>query len=404
MIKYVIHRIIKRSHFWRDAGFDELSELYISSMLRCTAVTIFMVFVPYYLYQNGYSAPAIFALFGLFFIVRMAMDILAAFVVARFGPKHTMILSCTLQIIAASVLLSVPQFHWHILAIAAPWGAANSFLFIAYHVTFSKIKHTTRAGAEIAHMQTFEKIGCLLGPLVGGVLGSVFGAQYIFAAATILLVLSLYPLFLTSEPVKVHQKIAFKKFPVDNIRRDLWAYACAGIENSLCINAWPFFVAVFVLSGAVYAQLGTLSAIGVLAAVLSAKLIGRLSDTQLARPILRFSAVINALLYLIRPLVHGLAGVLFVNVANEAITAGYRMPLMKGVYAAADDLPGYRIVYISTLEAISSIAKATVWLLLAILATAVSLKTVLLCGFVIAALASVGIMGERFAVYNVRKK
>lgn len=339
-------------------------------------------------------------MFGSFFAFRAVADIGAGYFVGRYGPKHTMLLSNLMQIVSSCLLLTVPQHHWNILLMALPWAIANSLFFISYHVSFSKIKHTPKAGAELGHMQTFEKIGYLLGPLIGGVIGSVFGPEYIFMTATALLMISLWPLFLTSEPTKVHQKIDFKKLSVRKIRRDMFTYASLGVENTLCINTWPLYVAVFLLSGSVYIQLGTLSAIGVLAAVLSAKAMGRISDSQLARPIMRISILLNMLIHAIRPFISGIAGVLAINVANEAVTSGYRMPFIKGIYAAADDLPGYRIVYISTLESVSSIAKATAWFFLAILATILSLKTVLIVGFAIAAIASFGITKERFAIYN----
>jgi len=404
MLKTNIEKILRRSHFWRDVGFSELSELYVSNMLRVVALSTFMVFLPFFLWQQQYSAPAIFAFYGVFFVVRAVSDISAGYFVARYGPKHTMIISCILQIITAALLLSVPNRHWHIVILALPFGASASFFFIAYHVVFSKIKHTAKAGSELGHMQAFEKVGYLIGPFVGGVIGSVLGPRYIFLAATVLLFASLVPLFQTAEPVKVHQKLRFKELPVDKIKRDLFANACLGIENTLCINAWAFYVAVFVLTGSVYAQLGSLTALAVLVSILSAKLIGRLSDTQYARRILRVGAILNALTYIVRPWINSLWGVFAVNTANEAITAAYRMPFMKGMYAAADDLPGLRIVYISSMEASDSIAKATVWLMLAILAGAFDLRTVLIISFAIAGLASLGVMRERFAVYNVRQK
>lgn len=280
--------------------------------------------------------------------------------------------------------------------------AASSF-FIAYHVTFSKIKHTSRAGHELGHMQTYEKIGFLIGPLVGGVVGTYFGAQYIFLVATLLLFASLWPLFQTSEPVKSRQKLTYKLLPLGKIKQDIFTNMCLGVENTLCINAWAYYVAVFALGGAVYAQLGILSAAGVLVAIISAKAIGRLADSRMARSVLHTSAVLNGLLYLARPFVSGVGGVFAVNAVNEALTAGYRMPFMKGVYSAADDLPGLRIVYLSSLEATGSIAKATVWFFLAILATALTLHAVLVVAFAIAGLASFGLTKERFAVYNVRK-
>ena len=125
MIQKTVHRFIKRTHFWRDTGLDELSELYISNLLRMTALTIFVMFVPYFLYNNGYSPAQIFALFGFFFVTRAIFDILAAYIVAGAGPKHTMISSCILQIISACLLLTVPGHHWNIIILALPWGASE---------------------------------------------------------------------------------------------------------------------------------------------------------------------------------------------------------------------------------------------------------------------------------------
>jgi MFS family permease len=404
MLKRAIEIILQRNHFWRDVGFDELSELYISNMLRSVALSVFMVFVPFYLYQQHYSPAAILSMYGLFFAARAVSDIGAGYYVARYGPKHTMILSCILQIVSASLLLSVPGHHWHILVLALPWGASASCFFIAYHVEFSKIKHAGKAGSELGHMQAYEKIGYFIGPFVGGVIGSVLGPRYIFLAATVLLFASLIPLFQSAEPVKIHQKLRFNDLPVNKIKYDLFANACLGIENTLCINAWSFYVTVFVLTGAVYAQLGGLTAFAVLVSIISAKLVGRISDTSYARTFLRASAISNALTYVVRPFVGNIAGIFAVNTVNEAVTAGYRMPFMKGIYTAADDLPGLRIVYIASMEATNSVAKMTVWFFLAILATTFDLRSVLFVSFAIAGLASLGIMKERFAVYNTGKR
>ena len=363
-----------------------------------------MVFVPFFLYQEKYSASAILALYGVFFVTRTVFDIGAGYYVARYGPKHAMIVSCILQIVSVSLMMSVPSHHWNIAILAIPWATSTSFFFIAFHVVFSKIKHTTKAGSELGHMQAFEKIGAFIGPFVGGVIGSLLGPEYIFLVATVLLFASLVPLFQSAEPVKVRQKLQFRDLPIAKIKHDLLANACLGIENTLCINAWSFYVAVFVLTGSVYAKLGSLSAFAVLMSIVSAKVIGHLADTSYARKFMRTSAIINSLTYLTRPFATTVWGVFAINTANEAVTAAYRMPFIKGIYSAADDLPGLRIVYISSLEAIDSIAKATVWFFLAILATAFELKTVLFIAFAIAGVASLGIMQERFAVYNTKQK
>jgi MFS family permease len=403
MLKKKLAELLKRRYFWRDIGFDELSELYISNMLRIFAVSLLMVFVPFYLYQHNYSLSAIFVTFGLFFVGRIFCDVAAAYSVGYFGPKHTMIISCLLQIISASLFLTVPIYHWPVWLLGPVYGAGASFFFIAFNTEFSKIKHTLHAGKELGYMQMFEKVGGVLGPLIGGIVGSLFGPQAIFLLAVGFLFGSLWPLFRSAEPVKTRQHLSFRTLPVEKVKRDILAYAGQGVENTLCINVWPLYVSLFALSGTVYAQLGLLTAFGVLASIMSAYFIGHTIDVHNARLVLRVSAVLNALLYVFRPFVHSIGPALAVNLANEAITTGYRMPMMKGVYAAADDLPGHRIVYIASLELIATICKATAWFALAIVALSFSVYTSLVVAFVIAGFASLVILTEKFKALNPKR-
>lgn len=396
MLKQLLAVALERRFFWRNFGFTELSELYLSSLMRVFALSILLVFVPFFMYQNGYSLAAIFAMCGLVFVNRSIWDILSGYMVARFGPKHTLILSCILQIVSAGLFLTIPSYHWQIWLLAMPWGASLSLNFVAYHVAFSKVKHTKHAGKELSIMQIMEKLGGVAGPLIGGVAGTFIGAQYIFLAAGLVLFGSLWPLFQTSEPVRTKQVLNFKDFPAHKIRRDVVSYAAMGIENSFLINTWSLYVALFALSGGIYAKLGILAAAATLISILATYIIGRLVDTNNARRVLSFSVIINALVYLFRPLSNSFWPVMAINTINESITPGYRIPYLKGMYAAADSYPGFRIVYISSMECMASISKGTAYFLLAILATVLSTRSVLVCAFAIAGVASLFILTERF--------
>jgi MFS family permease len=403
MIRKLAYRLLEPRHFWRTIGADELIELYISNMLRSLSISLLMVFVPFYLYQHGYSVPAIFCVYGSFFATKIVCDILAGFMVARVGPKHTMILSCCLQIASAALFLSVPNSHWPVWVLGIPWGASASFFFIAYHVAFSKIKHNAHSGKEIGYMTIMERIGTVIGPITGGLVGTLFGSHFIFLVATGALFASLWPLFQSSEPVTAHQKLNFRDFPLHKVKRDLVAYVGVGVENTLCINLWPLYVSLFALTGGVYAKLGALSSAAVVASIGSAYFVGRLIDAKNARLVLRIAASLNAAIYFVRPFVSSLVPAFVVNVANETVTTGYRMPFFKGVYAAADDLPGFRIVYIVSLEALSSIAKCTAWFMLALGAQVMSIRSILVVGFVLAAAASLAIMSEQFKALKLQK-
>ena len=402
MIRQFINKIIRQRHFWRDVGFDELTELYVSNMLRTFALGLLSVFLPYYLYQNGYSYAGIFAFFGLFFAGRAFADIAAGYFVARFGPKHSIVLSYIFQVGSTILLLTLPNHHWPSALVAPLYGSSASFFFIAYHVEFSKIKHTDHAGKELGEMQIFERVAMVLGPLIGGLAGTYLGPQYIFAIACTVLLASLWPLLRSPEQVRTRQHLDLNALPIAQLKRDYVSYVALGVENTLCMNLWPMYLALFALGGTVYASLGALSSLAVATSILAAYFFGRHVDVRDARTLLRQMTIANAVVYLWRPFVATPLSAFLTNVINEVVTTGYRMPYLKGLYAAADDLPGLRIVYIMTLEWMGTITKGTVWFVLALLTGGLSGKTVIFVGFAVASIASLLIQTERYSALRSR--
>jgi len=402
MLKKTVYRLLAHRHPWRTINFDELSELYISVMFRSFSLNLTGLFVPIYLLHLHYGVVAIFTMFGCYFTFRtLVSDLLAGFTVARIGPKHALLVGNMLLIASTALFLSLPSITWPLWLVACIWGASTSYYFIPLNVDFSKVKHSEHGGKELGYVNIMDKLGAALGPLVGGVLGTVFGAQYIFLVAAILLIAGTLPLFRTIEPVRLHQRLDFSSLQADGLKRDFVSYAGLGVENTLSMFLWPLFLGAFVLLGdSAYAKLGILVAVSVSVAVVSARTIGKLIDERQGRYLLRTGAAINALLHLVRPFITTYTGALGVNLANEAVTISYRMPYLKGLFDAADDLPGYRIVYITSMELVASCAKATVWWLLALFAVLLPAHTVMAVGFGIAAIASCGIMLERYKALN----
>ena len=86
MLQKLINSVLRPRHFWRNVGFDELSELYASMLLRSLALSLIGLFVPIYLYKLGYSITDILGFFTVFFLIRIPVDIVVAFIVGRIGP------------------------------------------------------------------------------------------------------------------------------------------------------------------------------------------------------------------------------------------------------------------------------------------------------------------------------
>ncbi len=406
MLKKAVYQVLRHRHFWREAGFDELSELYVSIMFRGLSISLTGLFVPLYMLGLEYSLTSILMVIAWYFTFRIFFcDIASAFTVARIGPKHTMLIGYSLLTISTAMFLCLTQIAWPLWLLGGIWGASASFFFIPFNVDFSKVKHSRYGGRELGYVNIMEKVGSAAGPLIGGLIATVFGPQYIFLAATILLVIGIIPLLRTAEPVKTRQKLDFSSLKIDNLKRDFISVSALGIENSLTMFLWPLYLGFFVVAGATaYAKLGILWSVSLCAAILAAHIIGKLIDTHRGRKLLKVSAGINAVLHLLRPLVKSYPVAFGINVVNDIVTVGYRMPYYKGLFDAADNLPGYRIVYLTSIEFISSVCKGTVWWLMVLLASVMNPQALFVTGFSIAALASILITSERFKaldpVYN----
>ena len=108
MLKKILSHILEPRHFWRDVGFSELNELYASNLLRRLSISILLIFVPIYLYKHGYQVAVIFSLFGMLFVAKVLCDFLAGYTVARYGPKHTMIVAAVFQVVSSGLFMTVP--------------------------------------------------------------------------------------------------------------------------------------------------------------------------------------------------------------------------------------------------------------------------------------------------------
>ncbi len=397
MFQKIIHRLIRPRHYWRDIGFDELSELYTTLTFRNIAMSLVGIFIPIYLYKLDYAVWQIFWFYTLFYILWAISCFGVAYIIARVGPKHTMLASNVFLVIAMLMLVSQGDLRWPLSMLALMLAIGNSMFFTAFHVDFSKVKHKEHGGKEVGWSYSMEKVGGILGPLIGGVVAAIFGAEYIFMIAIILLFIGLMPLFFTGEPTTTNQNISFRRLNPRVIKYDLASFAFLSVENIISAIVWPLFISIYVFSDDPYIKLGTITSLSVLVALFIARAIGRTIDKRKGRSLLRLGASLNSGLHLFRPFTTTYFGALGINLVNEAVTPAYRMPAFKGLYDAADGLPGNRIVYITLLEVNGKALSALVFGFTALAAFYYeNEKNIFTALFIVGAIASLGIILERY--------
>lgn len=370
-------------------------------IFRSVAVGSVGIFVPVYLYTLGYSLTEIMTVYGWFSTAIALCSYGTALLVARFGPKHVIMLSYVVQLLSSLLFLSQGQCQWPLFILGGVWGIAANLFFIPYHVDFSKIKHANHSGKEVGYMYIMQKVGLTVGPLLGGVVATLLGPSYVFLTACILLAVGALPLLKTAEPVQTRQRLDFS-LSVRKIANDLKSSAALQTEDVLTKLLWPAYIGIFVLGKGVYAKLGVLASVSVALSITATYIFGKLADKRRGHQMIRTFVALNSIVHLLRPFVTTFTQTIGINIANDSVTVGYVLPYLKGMYAAADDLPGRRIVYIASLEMIGGISRALACWMLALVASVVSAHTTLTIGFVLAALASLLIASEKFKALNAR--
>lgn len=398
MIQKLIHLFVRPRHYWRHVGFDELSELYSSMMFRSLAMSIVAIFIPVYLYQLGHEVWEILFFYAVVFMSQTFFTGVAALSIARFGPKHTILLSYFVQMLGLTALTQLkthPNIPIELIAIAM--GAQLALFFTAFNVDFSKVKHNVHGGKEFGWVYIMQKMGSVLGPVVGGAVAVLFGSQYIFFAALILFAVGSIPLLLTAEPTRLGQKLDFKHLSFKSIKPDIISFGAFAVENTISVVIWPLFIGVIVFKENPYVQIGGVASLSMIAALVMARMIGTLADNKKGRSLMRFNAVFNAIVHLWRPFASGFSSVLAVGVVNESITVGYKLPYMKGMFDAADRHPGFRIVYISIMEGFGAFCSMIFYLIAGMLAAVYGTSQMLfIILFGIGAISSLLITLERY--------
>ena len=219
-------------------------------------------------------------------------------------------------------------------------------------------------------MQIIERVMMVAGPIVGGIVALFFGPIVMIIVAGLLMLGSALPLFFTSEPVKVHQKITLRHFNIKVAWKPMVAQVAAGIDMNASGVMWSLFIVVVVfgsVDNGSYLQLGILSSVALVASIVISYIYGKLVDSRRGRELLKFSVVGDFLVYLARPFTTTPLQVAGINVANEVVTTGYMLPALRGIFDTADGLPGYRIVYITTMTTMLVVGDTLAMLLLVLL-------------------------------------
>lgn len=361
MFKSFLYKILESRHFWRYASFSEIAELYMSRTIRIIAMSIVSGFTSVYMYEAGYSLAFIMGFFLFYYLLKIPLSFFAGRFVARFGPKHGILISNLLYVPSMIALGLMPIIGIPSIILWGIFMAISASIYqISYTVDFSKVKNTKHAGKELAIMNILEKIAIGLSPIIGGIIALFFGLQIVIWLSAVLFIISALPLLRSIEPVRLRQKITFEGFPWMATIRTIIAQTGVGFDYVTTGVTWPLFILIVIFPNSgweIYVELGALSSVTILAAIGASYAYGKLIDNSKGGNLLKISVIANALVHISRPFAVVPASIVVTNVTNEVATMGYNMAFTRGMFDTAD-LSGHRILYLCICEAIANFGAA----------------------------------------------
>ena len=269
MLQRIISRILRTHHYWRTMSFDQVAELYTSRLVTVFAINVINLFAAVYLYKIGYSIEFIALFYAGIYGIKIPFSVVAAKIIAYFGPKHGILFANLLRIpslIAFSLVAGAgDKALIAIIVFGVLQQMAATLYDLSYLVDFSKVRHLDRSGRELGTMQVIERTAKVVSPLVGGVLASVYSPQATIIVACVAFCLAAIPLFRSIEPTTTKAPLKIAGFPWRMAAKSLVAESAVGVDFVVSGMVWSLFITIFVFADTkdgIYAALGSLAACG----------------------------------------------------------------------------------------------------------------------------------------------
>ena len=284
-----------------------MRRFYLSSFLHDFGFAMMSMFVLFYLYQLGWSLPAVLGYVAVGSLFKPFLRHLANWLMAGWGPQRLILIGNILWICFTVALLAFGQptglGYGLLLFIAFLEAASHSAYYIAWDFNFISFEQPSKGGRQMSLVWIIGDLSRILSPLAGGIIAQIWGFEASLVVAGLLLLLSVGPL--------VGLKPESGPKDVDRVRLSLrprgllrtyrrmpkskaWAFWLSNAAG-LAVMFWALYLAIAIFDDRAYSGLGILFAASAGLSMLISWLVGRLIDRGRGRQVLITSSLIEGL-------------------------------------------------------------------------------------------------------------
>lgn len=312
---------------------DKLRTVYLNISLQSFALAMVSIFVPIYLLKLGYSLHNVL-IWAMTYWISFGMFMpLSAFLSSKIGFKHIMLFRLPLTILALLLLNYLGKLEIPVYIIAVVLGLSDALYVLPLTSLFAKYSNKIHRGLEVGKLLTFPYFAAILSPLIGGWIATKAGFNNLFIIASLLLLISVFPLFY-SKDLKPSVNFSFRKIKryMNEDLKMVLGFALSSIRNLSLSLLFPIFV---------FFQFKDLEIVGyaftllLLGTAVFNMFVGKLSDKYGERVLFHAGGLLAFAVFLLLLFVDSRFDVLFLSFFAGMAFALLQIPFEKMIYDRA---------------------------------------------------------------------
>lgn len=328
---YLLHR---REEFFPSKTSIHLKELYGVMAMLNFAFTAIVLYEPIYLFTLGYPLWQIMLYYaGIYGIYFFLMPLGGKFIKCK-GFEHGIMLASLFQVANLMALILIPVHGLFLIAAIVALALQKTFFWPGYHADFAYFGQSGERGREVGTIVAIESIMSIAGPLVGGIITTLFGFAALFGFICVVIMLSNVPFFLSKEtftPTTLSYAESYRYLVSKGQQRYFWGYVGFG-EELIVVTVWPIFL--FMTFGTTLST-GAAVALSTLITVIIVLYVGRFTDRNDRKFVERIGAAFIALSWWMRLLARGAGSVIMLDLFSRISKQIFIIPISAGIYEYA---------------------------------------------------------------------
>jgi MFS family permease len=301
----------------------ELSEIYITIIIRFFALSLISIFIPIYLFQKGFDLGYIFLFFAIISTVAGLTAYPSLKLSKRFGVKRGILISIPFLIAFYLLLqfLTTNSLDWIFFLTSIFGGIECSLFWTNFHTDFAAFSSKKFRAEQIGGYTIIYMILAAIAPVIGAFVISNWNFNVLFILVSVLLFLSTLPLFMSEEHY-IHEDFSFKK--VREVIKKAGPRGLSGFVGQamiLCaLYSWPLFIFLILRT---YLDVGVLTSLSLFIAVFSTFFIAKFADKFGRTRVLRIGSIFASFGWFFRAFVTTFLHIVGVNIFFGIVGPSY---------------------------------------------------------------------------------